>query len=41
LDEAATFLQVAALRAIKIDAQASSQLVAEAEPAGVRARQRG
>jgi acetyl esterase/lipase len=41
LDEATTFLQVAALRAIKINAQAAAQLVAETEPAGIRARQRG
>jgi monoterpene epsilon-lactone hydrolase len=39
LDEATTFLQVAALRAIKINAQASAQLVAETELAGVRSRQ--
>jgi hypothetical protein len=32
---------VAALRAIKINAQAAAQLVAETEPAGIRARQRG
>jgi epsilon-lactone hydrolase len=40
LDEATTFLQVAALRTIKINAQASAQLVAETEPAEVRSRQR-
>jgi hypothetical protein len=41
LDEAGIFLQVAALRTIKIDAFAPVRVDAEAESVGVRSRQRG
>jgi acetyl esterase/lipase len=41
LDEATTFLQVSALRSVKISAQASNQTDVEAESHGVRSHQLG
>ncbi len=40
-DEATTFLQVSALRSIKIGAQASDETVVESQPVGIRSHQLG